>query len=97
MFDLLSGKDKKRAKLAMNKYQGNSAEAYYQITAPARGTRLERKPHGRDYDEWDTDILGRKKGKKRFIEIKTGNAKLSKLQKKTMRKHKKRYSVMRFD
>lgn len=97
MFDLLSNKDKKRARLAANKDRGRYAEKWFEVTAMARGTKVVRKPHGQDYIEYDTDILGNTRGKGRRIEIKTGNARLSKLQRKTRAKNKKDYRIVRSD
>jgi len=95
LFDLMSDKDVKRSRLKANKDRGRFAEGWFEMTSFARGTKVKRKPHGQDYIEYNSDVLGNTRGKGTHVEIKTGRAKLSKLQKKTQKKHKGNYKVLR--
>ena len=70
----------------MGEYEGK-------INYMVRGYTMKRAPKGQDFIAERTNILTGEK-EKRFVEVKTGNAKLSKLQMKNKRK-KKNYDVVR--
>jgi hypothetical protein len=89
-------KQRRRAQLNQNKMQGKFAEYNFVTSAKMRGHRVKRKPYGSDYEIQKTDFFGRPKGKKRLVEVKSGKAKLSKLQKKTKKKNKGKYKVVRY-
>ncbi len=87
---------RKRLTLAENRERGRTAEDFYKIGRSAEGYDVTRSPKGKDFVERRIDPWTGKKGKAIKVEIKTGRAKLSKLQKKTMKTAKKRYKVVRY-
>lgn len=86
---------KKRERFELNKMQGLIAEGTYVITQREQFSSVKRAPIGSDYVVQRINPLTGRKGPKTLVEIKSGGAKLSKLQKKT-RKKSKRYEVVRF-
>lgn len=88
-------KNRKRTTLSMNRIQGAFAEQQFVIGESLRGYQVKRKAHGSDYEERKVDPLTGKLGKRRLVEVKSGRAKLSELQKKTRRKNKKNYRIVR--
>ncbi len=90
-------KQKKRMTFALSKTKGKMAEVVYESMRPMQGYDVKRKPYGRDYEEQKVDFLtGKPRARKISVEIKTGRAKLSKLQQKTRKKKKGSYRVERF-
>ncbi|MCZ7381640.1 MAG: hypothetical protein O8C64_08780 [Candidatus Methanoperedens sp.] len=73
----------KRVGLNKNQMIGNFAESLYTVDAAASMKETRRTGIGSDYEERTVNPLTGKKGRWRKVEIKSGGAKLSKLQKKT--------------
>lgn len=73
----------KRVGLTKNQMIGNFAESLYTVDASASMKETRRTGHGSDYEERTVNPVTGKKGCWRKVEIKSGGAKLSKLQKKT--------------
>lgn len=94
---LLGGllREAKRTRLVRNKTKGKMAEDLAITRYGLHGYSIKRTGRGSDYEvskrSWRT---GRKK--KKLVEVKSGRARLSKLQRKTYRKHKRSYEVWRF-
>jgi len=89
-----SKKQIKRETIAQNRERGATGEQMARLGAAMEDITYERTGRGSDFKAYRTDPLT---GKKKFIgyrEIKTGNAKLSRLQKKTKKK-KRNYKVVR--
>jgi hypothetical protein len=63
--------------------KGNLAEGLYTMDAAASMKETRRTGHGSDYEERIVNPLTGKKGRWRKVEIKSGGAEKSKLQKKT--------------
>nr|MBA4405535.1 hypothetical protein [Nanoarchaeum sp.] len=90
MFDLFSSpKERKRNRIKQNVRKGSAAERdAVNSDALFGGWESKRTGKGHDFEQIRQDwITG--KPQKRYKEVKSGNAKLSKLQKKTMAKMKK--------
>ena len=81
--------------LSINRTRGQMAESSYVTGRRLQGYDVKRKAHGSDYVERKVDFLTGRKGKETLVEVKTGRAKLSKLQKKTKKKTK-RYRIERY-
>lgn len=97
--DLLTGRKKskktlKKEILAENRQNGKSGEDTYRVIAMANGEELERAPHGKDFISRKRNPFTGKVERTTHIEIKTGKAKLSKLQQKT-KKQKRNYKIIR--
>lgn len=60
-----------------------------------RGVEVERTGHGHDYIERKRNLWTGRVTSTKYVEVKTGNARLSKLQKKTKKKKKGNYVVVR--
>lgn len=88
-------KFKKRLTLASNRFTGNLKEKTYSVAAQAGGKEVQRTGKGSDYRERKVDLLTGKKGRWKYVEVKSGGAKLSKLQKKTKKKMGGKYKVVR--
>lgn len=89
-----SKKQVKRETIAQNRERGRMGEVMATLGAATQGIEYERTGKGHDYKAYKTDPFT---GKRKFIgyrEVKTGNAKLSKLQQKTKKK-KRNYKVVR--
>lgn len=80
--------NKKRMVLHLNKIHGSLAEQLVAGDYIAKGFIVKRKPLGQDFIVYETDDLLRPTGKQLFVEVKTGNAKLSKKQKTNQEKLK---------
>ncbi len=90
----ISKKQLKREVIAENRQRGKIAEESAVLNAAIQGIEYKRTGRGHDFKAYRTDILT---GKRKFLgyrEIKSGNAKLSKLQQKTKKK-KSNYKVIR--
>lgn len=88
----------KRVRLSQNVMQGKLAESMYTMDAAASMKETRRVPDrkgGCDFEERTVNLLTGNKGHWRPVEIKSGGAKLSKLQKKTKRKSTG-YKVIRY-
>jgi len=92
-----SKKEKLRDRLIENKRQGLTAENSYRTKAFTEGKKLIRTGKGHDFVAQQVDVFGKTFGKKTFIEVKSGKAKQSKLQKETQAKNKDNYQVERID
>jgi hypothetical protein len=94
LFDRMDGreskKEKKRRTLTASVWSGKRGERESVLHGIATGHSVERAPHGQDY-------IFRKGGRKKYVEVKTGNARLSKLQQKRKMQKKGRYTVYRTD
>jgi hypothetical protein len=88
-------KQRKRRKLAEARRKGKAGEEIYKLKAQLfRGAKVERTGRGHDFKETTRDLwTGRVITK--YKEVKTGNARLSKLQKRTKKKMKGAYEVVR--
>ena len=85
-----------RRRLEQNKSRGQMGQTIFVMTNRASGREVTSTGRGSDYTTRDVNVYGQK-GKKIINEIKTGNAKLSKLQKKEQaRLGPKRYKVIRY-
>jgi hypothetical protein len=90
-----SKKQIRRENLAANRRRGDAAQDAYKFSAEMRGLEVVRTGRGSDYRVRDRDFwTGRVKSSK-LVEVKSGKAKLSKLQRKTKRKHPGHYTVVR--
>ncbi len=91
-------KQRKRMTLNLNKTKGKMKEVVYESMRSMQGYNVKRKAHGSDYEEQKIDLITRKpKSRKILLEIKSSRtAPMSKLQKKTKKKHKGSYRVERF-
>ncbi len=97
--DLLTGrkvskKEIKKDVIAENRRKGKAAEESYKIRAQMSGYEVERTGRGHDFKVRKRDPFTGKVTYTGYREIKSGNAKPSKLQKKTM-KRKSNYKVIR--
>ena len=90
----VSKKQIKRDILAENRQRGKAGEDAYRMNAALRGVEVERVPRGRDFIERKRDLITGRVTSTKHVEVKTGNAKLSKLQKKT-KKNTSNYKVVR--
>ena len=61
------------------------------------GYEVERTGRGHDYVRRERDLVTGRVKKTEYVEVKSGNAKLSPLQKETKKKKKGRYKVVRDD
>lgn len=82
-------KSKKRMTLAMNKTRGSMAEQNYATGRTMQGYEVERTGRGSDYKERKVDFLTGRRGPPTYVEVKSGNAHLSELQKKTKKRTSK--------
>jgi len=100
MFDLFgfgrkTKKQRKREILKENKIRGKTAEDIVRMDYGMRGYEVERTGKGHDFRVRRRDLFG-KVIESKVVEVKSGKAKLSKLQKKTKKK-KSNYKVERVD
>ena len=87
-------KQRKRRKLEEARRKGRAGEEAYRFQAMLQGKEVERTGRGHDFKETTTNIwTGRKSTK--YVEVKTGGARLSELQEKTKKKKKGGYKVVR--
>ena len=89
-------KDKKRLQLHLNKIHGFVGEKLAEGDMIASGKKFKRSPKGQDYEYYNTDDLGRKIGTKKYLEVKTNNARKSKLQDKKSKSKGINYKVKRY-
>ena len=89
-------KTTKRIILTENKFKGKMAETNTEIKYRMGGYEIKRTGIGHDYHAVKRDIFNRKIDEK-YIEVKTGNSKLSKRQKSAKKKLGKKYKVERFN
>jgi len=88
-------KQRKRRKLAEAGRKGRAGEEAYRLQATLQGKEVERTGHGHDFIERRKDWLTGRVISTKYVEVKTGGARLSKLQKKTKKKKKGGYKVYR--
>jgi hypothetical protein len=81
----------KSMRLGMNVFKGHTGEKLKELQWSLEGKSFRRTGKGHDYEV--TDRYGRKK----YVEVKTGDAKPSKLQRRTSRRLGKKYSVERVE
>jgi hypothetical protein len=96
LFGTRSKKQRKSDQIASNRRQGVAAEDESMFEDRIQGYEVERTGRGHDYVRRKRDLLTGKVTKTQYVEVKSGNAKLSKLQKKTKRK-KSNYVIKRKD
>ncbi|MDH7517568.1 MAG: hypothetical protein QHH19_04410 [Candidatus Thermoplasmatota archaeon] len=89
-------KEIKREVIAENRARGKRAEERFEMNARFSGYEVERTGRGSDYKIRKRDPWTRKVVYTGYREIKSGNAQLSDLQKKT-KKRKSNYKVIRED
>ncbi len=82
--------------LEKNKENGKIAENMYRTEADLNGVQYRRTGKGHDFEEKRYDYTTGKTQKIK-VEVKSNNASLSKLQKKTRKKNQKNYEVRRYD
>ncbi len=96
MWDSIFGKPKKKSKkqtLRENQEQGKRGEKRVESWMSLLGWDMKRAPKGQDYIATKTNQLTGRKTTER-VEVKTGNANLSPLQKKKKRQYGSRYQVV---
>ena len=76
----------KREILEENKQRGKAGEELYKINSILRGVEIQRTGKGSDFKERPMRFPWQKPTKWRKVDVKTGDAKLSKLQKKNKTK-----------
>lgn len=86
----------RRATNMMAQDRGRQAENIYATSQKAIGNSVRRTGRGSDFAVTATDCWGRPVGKTKLVEVKTGKAKTSRLQKATKKKNPKNYEVVRF-
>ncbi len=92
-FDLF-GKPNKRAQVRTNQQAGKKSEEAYRYDALFHGKHTERTGRGSDFKETKGHMLKGKQGRPTYVEVKSGGARLSPLQKETQKK-KRNYRVER--
>ena len=90
----LSPKEARREVLGENRHRGRLGEENVKMGLQLRGYEVERSPKGKDFIVRKRDFLSGRVISTKHIEVKTGGAKLSKLQQSTKRK-KSNYQVIR--
>ena len=88
-------KEIKREVLSENRRMGKTGEDLVRIKYATQGYDVERSPHGKDFVVRRRSVLTGKVIETKHVEVKTGKAKLSKLQQKTKREKKGNYHVER--
>jgi len=89
-------KQRKRRTLEENKRRGKSTEDQVEMSYRMSGYEVERTGRGHDFKVTKRDIFTRRVISSHHVEVKSGNAQLSPLQKKTKKK-KRNYRVVRED
>jgi hypothetical protein len=85
----------KKYRLKKNKKNGLVAERFFKLESAMNGYKVKRTGRGSDFKTKKSKLLSSKKESWNLIEVKSGNSKLSPLQKKTKKKEKK-YKVKRY-
>ncbi|MDE1844430.1 MAG: hypothetical protein KGI10_03780 [Thaumarchaeota archaeon] len=80
-----------------NQSQGRQGEEQARREYEFSGHEVERTGKGHDLKVTKRDWLTGKKGKPKYVEVKTGNSKLSELQKKKKRQYGSRYIEKRYE
>lgn len=99
LFDLWPKKSKKeemRERIAENRRKGRAAEEEFRFRCFLEGKEVERTGRGSDFRVRKRDPFTGKVTRSELVEVKSGNAELSELQKKTKRK-RSNYKVVRED
>lgn len=86
----------KRLTLSSNRMRGRMAEDGYALEQRIQGNDCRKIHKGGDFVVQKRDIFGRKIGKPKTVEIKTGGSKLSKAQEKKKKQLKGNYEVKRY-
>jgi hypothetical protein len=86
----------KRMMLGMNVMKGKLGEGMFEAGERMKGHDVKRIHKGGDYVVQKRDFFGRKIGKPKVHEVKTGNARLSKAQRSKRKKLKGGYKVDRY-
>jgi len=89
-------KEIQRAVIDENRRKGRMGEENVKMKFQMRGYDVERSPRGKDFIARKRDIFTGRVTETKHIEVKTGKAKLSRLQEKT-RKNTSNYQVVRDD
>lgn len=98
VFGKKSRKARNRERIRRNVRKGKAAEDQVRMELQLQGYDVKRTGKGSDFCARKRDLFTGKIIDKKFIEVKSGKAKLSELQKKTKRKKgKKNYKVVRRD
>jgi len=92
----ISKKKIKKEVIAENRAKGRAGEEQIRSRYELSGHEVERSPRGKDFVVRKRDLFSGRVTSTKHVEVKTGKAKLSKLQKKT-KKGKGNYKVERAD
>lgn len=92
----MPSKQIKKEILSENKAKGKAAEENVKVKLAMQGWEVQRSPRGKDFVARKRDLLSGKIIQTKHIEVKSGKAKLSRLQRKTKSK-KSNYQVIRED
>lgn len=95
-FDNISAKQLKKDRIRQNRRKGRAAEDQVRIELQFEGYEVERTGRGSDFRAKRRDIFTGEVVEEKLVEVKSGNAKLSDLQKQT-KKGKTEYEVRRRD
>ena len=90
-------KQRRKEIIRENKRRGKAAEDLAMSRDSLMGYEVERSGRGHDYIRRDRDIFTGRVRKTEYVEVKSGNAKLSPLQQKTKKKKGSRYKTVRED
>ena len=103
LFDLNFGirppskKQRKRQTIRNNQRRGRAAEEQAMSRDMMRGYEVERTGRGHDYVRRKRNLFTGRVTRTEYVEVKSGNAQLSDLQKKTKKKKKGNYRTVRED
>jgi len=86
----------KRITLNNNKAKGYLAETSFVVNETLKGSDVRRTGRGSDFEVTKRDLWTGKSEGRKLVEVKSGDSKLSKLQERTKRRNKGRYSVVRY-
>lgn len=96
IFGPKSEKDRKREQIRRNKRQGRAAEDQVRLQLQVEGWEVERTGYGSDFRAKRRDFLTGEVVDEKLVEVKSGDARLSDLQKK-MKRGREEYEVRRRD